>query len=78
MEHETFALRDGSGEVVRWICGVDTGIAGGVFTGCGLTEDAAMIDAFAKAAEENDEARMELGILLGVRGNGMGGRPNGS
>lgn len=73
LEHDTFPLRSRDGTPVRWISGVDTGKA--VFTGCGPTEDAALLDAMEKASHESDAARAELAVLLGVRGNGMGGRP---
>lgn len=80
MEHETYSARDGVGDVSRWLCVIDNPDLPGVYWhGCGTTEEAAVLDAYAKAAEENVEARAELGILLGVRGNGgIGGRPNGS
>lgn len=67
-------LRDGDGNIVRSSCEVITDIDH-VFTGEGPTRDAAILDAMAKAAAESDEARAELGILLGVRGGRAGGRP---
>jgi hypothetical protein len=79
MEHEIHTLRDGFGTVIRCVCFIDNpDIPGKYWDGCGATEEAAVLDAYAKAAEENVEARAELGVLLGVRGGGQGGRPNGS
>ena len=76
MEHETHSLCDGFGNVVRWLCFIENpDRAGQYWDGCGPTEDAAVLDAYSKAAEESAEARVELGILLGVRGGGTGGRP---
>jgi hypothetical protein len=77
MESYTIALRHwGNASPVHWVAGVDTGDQ--VFTGCGDTEEAAVIVAMEKAARENNEARMELGVLLGQRGDGKGGRPSGT
>lgn len=77
MESYTMALNYAQGKefVVHWVAGVDTGDR--VFTGCGSTEEDAVIAAMDKAARENNEARAELGVLLGMRGNGKGGRQNG-
>lgn len=79
MECDIYTLRDGSGNTVRSICVIENpDVPGERWEGCGPTKDAAVLDAFAKAAEESVEARAELGLLLGVRGDGRGGRPNGS
>lgn len=78
MEHETFGVRNGFGDVFRWLCVIENpDYCGKTWSGCGQTEEAAVLDAYAKAAEENVEARAELGLLLGVRGDGRGGRPHG-
>lgn len=78
MEHETYALRDGFGTVIRVLCVIENpDLPGKYWEGCGPNEEAAVLDAYAKAAEENVEARAELGLLLGVRGGGTGGRPSG-
>lgn len=77
MESYAIALRNWGGtSPVHWVAGVDIG--DNIFTGCGETEEAALIVAMDKAARENDEARAELGVLLGQRGDGKGGRPNGT
>lgn len=73
MELETEEFKDGWGFSLVWICAVSTDK--GDYSGRGPTEDAAKIDALAKAAEESDEARAELGILIGVRGGRRPGRP---
>jgi hypothetical protein len=79
MEYETYALRNGFGDVVRVLCVIENpDLPGKTWQGCGTTESAAILDAYAKAAEESDEARLELGLLLGMRGDGRGGRPYGS
>jgi hypothetical protein len=75
MEHESYTIDNGAG-VTRWISVVQ--VDENSWHGCGPTEDAALLDAMEKASRENDEARLELGILLGQRGKNRGGRPCGS
>ena len=78
MDYETQGYHHGgSPEPVSWSC-IVTVDHFRLFTGAGPTEAAAIIDALAKAAVENDEARAELGVMLGVRGDGKGGRPVGT
>lgn len=69
MEHYAYSVRNGNGDI-RWLC-----VVADEFVGCGSTEDAAKIDAFDKAAPENPEAAVELGILIGMRGARRSGRP---
>lgn len=75
VEHESYAIDNGK-ESLRWISVVQAG--GQSWTGCGPTEEASLLDAMDKAAAESDEARLELGILLGQRGKNTGGRPRGN
>lgn len=76
MEYEVFGITNLERTVSRHIAGVETDT--GIFTGCGPTETDALIQAMEKAAAESNEARAELGVLLGQRGDGKGGRPVGS
>ena len=73
-EFDTYSLSNGDGEVIRWLCWI--GIDEMEFVGCGPTEAAAKINAFEQASQHSVEAEFELGILLGKRGDGKGGRPN--
>lgn len=73
MEYQTEAVRNGDGVPISWTCTVVAD--DGSFGGAGPTENAAVLDAMARAAGESEEARMELGVLLGLRGDGKPGRP---
>lgn len=76
LEYEIDTFRDGNGVAIKHAATVQTSDEK-FFSGEGPTEDSALLDAMAKAAAESSEARAELGILLGKRGGGTGGRPSG-
>lgn len=76
LEHDAYEIMTGSGDVARWLCVVTIGPAiEDNYVGCGPTKKAAEIDAFEKASHVSEDALFELGVRLGLRGDGKGGRP---